>query len=194
MDFKIVVAGTSLGGLKAITALLSALPENFSLPLVVIQHREYASGELLKGLLQKVTCLPVQEVEDKDAILPGRIYLAPPDYHLLIDRGEFALSIDDPVTFARPSVDVAFDSAAASYGQGVLAVILTGAGRDGAAGAASIEAFGGVVLVQDPSSAEAKSMPQAAIAATKAAHVLPLAEIISFLHQNCCLGGQPQHV
>jgi two-component system chemotaxis response regulator CheB len=113
------------------------------------------------------------------------VYLAPPDYHLLVERGSFALSVDERVQNARPSIDVLFESAADAYGEGVIGVILTGANQDGAAGLAKIKERGGVAIVQDPSGAERRTMPDAAIAATVADAVLPLDEIGRFIYGLC---------
>jgi two-component system chemotaxis response regulator CheB len=127
----------------------------------------------------------VLDVEDKMTIERGRVYIAPPDYHLLVERGTFALSVDERVQFARPSIDVLFESAAHTYGAGVIGIILTGANEDGAAGLAAIKARGGVALVQDPSGAERRTMPDAAIAATVADAVLPVEEMGPFLYGLC---------
>jgi two-component system chemotaxis response regulator CheB len=125
------------------------------------------------------------DVEDKAPIERGRVYVAPPDYHLLIERGSFALSVDERVHHARPSIDVLFQSAADAYGDGVIAIILTGANEDGAAGLARIKERGGVAVIQDPSGAERRAMPDAAIAATVADAVLPLEAIGSFIYGLC---------
>jgi two-component system chemotaxis response regulator CheB len=127
----------------------------------------------------------VQDAEDKMAIERGKVYIAPPDYHLLVEHGSFALSVDERVQFARPSIDVLFESAAHSYGPGVIGIILTGANEDGAAGLAAVKARGGVAVVQDPSDAERRTMPDAAIAATAADAVLPLEGIGEFLYALC---------
>jgi len=120
-------------------------------------------------------------VEDKDLIAAGRVYLAPPDYHVLVEKGRFALSTDEPVHHARPSIDVLFESAADAYTTGVIGVILTGMSSDGALGAARIKARGGLIVIQDPDTAEGKVMPRAAMAQCDAHHLLALAEIGPFL-------------
>ncbi len=118
MQYEIVVVGTSLGGLKALQALLAGLPKDFPLPVVIVQHRGKDSGDPLVALLQSATPLLVREAEDKQPMAPGVVYLAPADYHLLVEAGGFMLSTDAPVVFARPSVDVLFESAADAYGPG----------------------------------------------------------------------------
>lgn len=179
MGYELVVVGTSAGGLAALEAIVSRLPAGYGLPLLVVQHRSRDS-DMLCDVLQHRTRLLVQEVLDKERMRPGVIYLAPPDYHVLVEAGEFALSSDEPVRFARPSIDVAFTSAADAYGERLVGVVLTGANDDGAAGLRRIAERGGLVLVQDPTTAEVKRMPAAA-AAVPGAEVLSLAEIAARL-------------
>lgn len=176
-DFEIVVVGTSTGGLKALQVLLSGLPAEFPLPVVVVQHRGKDSEIGLCEFLRQSSNLPMSEPEDKEPIQPGRAYLAPRDYHLLIENGAFALSTDAPVVYARPSIDVLFEAAADEYQEKAIGVILTGANHDGARGLERIKSRGGLVLVEDPASAACREMPDAAIALTKADAILPLAEI-----------------
>jgi two-component system, chemotaxis family, protein-glutamate methylesterase/glutaminase len=160
---ELIVIGTSLGGLSALKQLLAGLPASFSVPVAIVQHRHKDSDELMSGFLQGYLALPLKEVEDKDEIRPGWVYLAPPDYHLLVDRGFFSLSTDPPVSYARPSIDVLFESAADAYADGVIGIILTGANQDGAEGLARVKACGGVAIVQDPRTAESPIMPEAAL-------------------------------
>lgn len=181
MAYEIVVIGTSLGGLRALEIVLSGLGKEFPLPVTVVQHREKDSGERLCELLQSHCALRVGQAEDKEEIIPGRVHLAPPDYHLLVEDGRFALSTDEPVNHARPSVDVLFESVADVYGERVVGVILTGSGKDGAQGSARIKERGGFVIVQDPATAESRAMPEAAMAAAEVDMVLPLSEIGSLL-------------
>ena len=129
--------------------------------------------------------MPVEEPEDKDPIIQGHIYIAPPDYHLLVEYGSFSLSTEEPVIFARPSIDVLFESAAESYGEKAIGVILTGANSDGSHGVAAIKTHGGLVIVQDPVTAEAPAMPESAIKATQIDRILPLSEISPFLVKIC---------
>lgn len=172
-----IVIGGSLGGCDALCEILSRLPPNFSPPIAVVLHRHRDSDGMLLPVVQRATSLPVVEVEDKDPIEPGHVYLCPPDYHLMLDRDCFSLSTDDLVNFARPSVDVLFESAAEWLQQRAIAIVLTGAGSDGAAGAKTIIDRGGIVIVQDPSTCEGPWMPTAAIAATQTPHVLSLKQI-----------------
>jgi two-component system chemotaxis response regulator CheB len=166
MPYELIVIGTSWGGLAALGRLLDHLPDAVDLPIVIAQHRGPGTLEgAFESSLQRRVARPVREVEDKDPIERGHVYLAPPDYHLLVEEGSFALSVDERVSHARPSIDVLFESAADAYGAGVIGVILTGANDDGAKGLMRIMERGGVAIVQDPASAEAREMPDAAIAA-----------------------------
>lgn len=175
--FSVVVIGTSWGGLAALAKLLGDLPADFSIPVVVVQHRSKDSERLLPELLQDATRLKVCDVEDKDPLTPGTVHLAPADYHALIDGGSISLTIEDPVRFSRPSIDVLFSSAADTYGPGTIGVVLTGANEDGSRGLKQIVHRGGRALVQDPRTAEIPTMPAAAIKAVPTAEVLPLKKI-----------------
>jgi two-component system, chemotaxis family, protein-glutamate methylesterase/glutaminase len=186
VGYDLVVVGTSWGGLQAVSRLLSDLPPDFEPPVAIAQHRHPDSQHgTLQDLLQRQITRPVVEVEDKLAVEPGQVYVAPPDYHLLVERGRFALSVDDRVRYARPSIDVLFESAADVYGERLIGIILTGANDDGARGLARIREVGGVALIQEPSSATKRAMPEAAIAATPAAAILPLEEIGAYIHELC---------
>jgi two-component system chemotaxis response regulator CheB len=176
-----IVVGASLGGCEALGEILQRLPADFPRPIAVALHRRRDSEDLLVPVVQRRSALPVGEAEDKEAIRGGRVYLAPADYHLLIDGNSFALSTDDPISFARPSIDALFESAAEWQRQDVVGVILTGSGSDGASGARRVRECGGTVLVQDPQTAEAPWMPNAAIASTPGARVLSLAGIAEAL-------------
>ncbi|MGA9382651.1 MAG: chemotaxis protein CheB [Phormidium sp.] len=181
MGFKIVVIGASLGGLNALEVILSQLPKNLPVAVAIAQHRHKSSDGELIACLQETSQLPVKEAEDKQPIIPGIVFLAPADYHLLVESGYFALSTDAPVTFARPSIDVLFESAADAYGEQVIGMILTGASSDGAKGLAKIQSHGGMAIVQKPATADCSVMPEAAIKAVKMPKILPLAEIAIFL-------------
>jgi two-component system chemotaxis response regulator CheB len=183
--FEIVVIGCSMGGMNALEAILGVLPDDFALPIAIVQHRYRTSNEGLPSFLRRRTKLSVVDALDKQWLKPGHVYLAPADYHLLVSPGELHLSVDDAVAYSRPSVDVLFDSAAEAYGSGVVAVVLTGANADGARGAAKVKKNGGFVVVQDPKSAEAPSMPEAAIAAARVDRILRLERIGPFLVELC---------
>ena len=181
IETEIVVVGTSVGGLAALGTLLKILPADFAIPIVVVQHRSVESRELLLRGLRRYTAHQLEEPSDKAPVLPGRIYIAPADYHLLLEQGEFRLSTEGPVNYARPSIDVLFESAADAYGRRAAAVILTGANSDGARGAARIKHAGGIVVVQNPDEAECPVMPRAVLNTTPVDSVLSLLEIGSYL-------------
>ena len=165
----LVVLGASWGGLRAVSAILRALPAGFAEPIVVVQHRSRDGEGLLATLLQDVTRLAVTDVEDKEPIRPGHVYLAPPDYHLLVDDGVLSLSVDAAVRWSRPSIDVALASAAEACGGRVVGVLLTGANDDGARGLRRVVDRGGRALVQAPDTAEVRVMPEAGILALRGA-------------------------
>ncbi len=186
MTCEIVVVGASWGGLRALQTLLRDLPADLGVAIAVAQHRTAESPRRsLESILQEQTRMRVLEAGDKEPIEPGHVYLAPPDYHLLVERGSFALSVDERVQFARPSIDVLFQSAADAYGERVIGIVLTGANEDGAAGLAAVKRRGGVAVVQDPVTAEAGAMPEAALKRTAADAVLPLEEIGAFVYRLC---------
>lgn len=172
-----IAIGGSLGSSEALHKVLAQLPANFPDPILVVLHRHRESDATLLRMISKGVILPVTEAEDKEPLAPGKVYLCPPDYHLLVDRGCVALSTDPLVNHARPALDVLFESVAEWYGPRAVAVVLTGSGSDGAAGARRVAAAGGTVIVQEPATAEAPWMPAAALAAAPSAHVRPLLRI-----------------
>lgn len=174
---EIVVVGTSWGGLHALRQLVSGLPADFTIPVVLVQHRHRQSDHLLSTLLQERSALSVSEVEDKTPIEAGRIYVAPADYHLLVDRDGFSLTTDAPVRYSRPSIDVTFYSAADAFGAGTIGVVLTGANSDGSRGLRRVHERGGTSIVQDPATAESPAMPAAALRCVPSAQSLPLEAI-----------------
>jgi two-component system, chemotaxis family, protein-glutamate methylesterase/glutaminase len=181
--YDLVCIGASWGGLKAVGQVLTDLPAELDLPIAIAQHRHRdAQAKTLAELLQTKTDRPVLDVEDKMPIASRHVYIAPPNYHLLVERGSFALSVDEHVQYARPSIDVLFETAAHAYGAGVIGIILTGANADGALGLARIKNAGGVALIQDPLGATRRTMPDAAIAATAADAILPVEAIGNFIY------------
>lgn len=177
-----IVIGASLGGTTALREILRGLAANFPLPIAVVLHRHRDSDGALLDVLRKDCRIPLREACDKDRVEPG-VTLAPSDYHLMIDGGHYSLSVDEPVQFARPSIDVLFESAADACAERTIAVILTGANQDGARGAAKIRERGGTVIVQDPATAESPTMPAAAIELAGADHIVPLQEIAGLLER-----------
>lgn len=177
MTSAIVGIGTSWGGLGALSGILGSLPAGFPAPIVIVQHRSKDSDRLLAELLQAVSSLEVHDAEDKDLLEPSHVYVAPADYHLLVDSGQLSLATDEPVRYSRPSIDVMLTSLAEAYGSAAIGVILTGANQDGARGLSRILALGGRGIIQDPVTAEVPIMPAAAKHAAPAAEILPLEEI-----------------
>jgi len=174
MGARLVAIGASLGGFIAVRTVLEGLPKDLGCGVVVAQHRASDPYSRLVELLASTCPLPLIEPEDKTPIAANHVYLAPSDYHMLVEQGSLSLSVDPPLLFARPSIDVLFESVADAYGAGAVAVILTGSNEDGARGAAAIKRAGGTVLVQDPKSAQSPVAPLAVLARTKADAVLPL--------------------
>ena len=173
---KLIAIGCSWGGLAALTVVLDTLPERLDAAVVIAQHRASEPSQL-EHLLHERSSLPVQEIEDKEPLRPGRVFLCPPGYHTLVERSSFALSTEGPVQHARPSLDVLFESAADAYGEDCVGVVLTGASADGAEGLHAICRAGGAAIVQEPESAERSEMPAAALLAVPSARILPLEQI-----------------
>lgn len=179
---RAVVVGTSAGGVEALSTLLPALPPGLRPPLFVVLHVPRDRPSLLVDLLGRRCAVPVVEAEDKMPVQEGTVYVAPPDYHLLIDEGpRLSLSVDPPVNFSRPSIDVLFESAADVFGAGLVGIILTGASRDGASGLRAIRDAGGATVVQAPQDARVPFMTEAAIREIPVDHVLPLEGIAALL-------------
>lgn len=184
MGCQLAVVGGSWGGLDALGRVAAMLEPGCRLAIAVVLHRAADPPEgALVSYLQARCPIPVTEAEDKDAIEPGRLYLAPADYHLLVEPGRLALSIDAPVHYSRPSIDVLFESAADAYADATAAVVLTGSNDDGCRGLRQVKRRGGVTLVQDPCTAVRREMPEAAIATGAVDQVLPLEQIAAALNE-----------
>lgn len=177
-----VVIGVSTGGVSALKIVLGALGEKFPVPVLVTTHIAPDSDDGLAILLNTYCNIHVKEADEREELIPGIVYMAPANYHLLVERDyHLSLSIDAPVSYARPSVDVLFESAAGAYGPALIGVILTGAGSDGSNGLKKIKHCGGLAIVQDPADAEMDSMPKSALQVCDVDHVLPLKEIPQLL-------------
>jgi two-component system chemotaxis response regulator CheB len=176
--------------LAALSQLVAGLPADFSVPVAVVQHRSRHADNLLAGLLQDVSKLRVIDVEDKEPLEPGSVYIAPANYHMMVEEGHLSLTTDPVVRFSRPSIDVMFVSAGDAYPGRTLGVVLTGANDDGARGLRHIVNRGGRAIVQDPATAESKAMPAAALAAVPEAEVLPLEKIAPRLVQIAATSGR----
>jgi two-component system, chemotaxis family, protein-glutamate methylesterase/glutaminase len=173
-----IVVGCSAGGTEALRVLLAGLQAEHPAAVIVVAHSPADGVSLLPALLSHVCRLPVSEARERERILPGHVYLAPPNYHLLVELDRtFGLSVDERVCYVRPAIDVLFESAADAFGRGLTGVVLTGANNDGAKGMIAIKAAGGRCLVQDPAEAYAAAMPAAAIATGCVDQVLPLEKL-----------------
>lgn len=180
--FRAVVAGVSSGGVEALELVISALPADFPLPVMVVAHISPESGNGLALLLDEQCAIRVKEADEMETAAAGTVYLAPPNYHLQVEKdGSLSLSVDPPVMFARPSVDVLFESAASVFGAGLIGVVMTGVGSDGSNGLRRIRAAGGVAVVQDPAGAIADGMPRNAIEAASPDYIVPLQQIAPLL-------------
>jgi two-component system chemotaxis response regulator CheB len=180
--YEVVVIGSSAGGLNALKCILALFPRDFAMAVVIVQHLHPSQDDSFIEALRIHCPIPVREAEEKEAVLPGAVYFAPPNYHLMIESDRtFSLSIDPKVNFSRPSIDILFETAAEVYGPRLIGVILTGANEDGAAGLRAVKEKGGLAIVQDPSGAEFRAMPGAALEKAGADHVLSIEGIGGFL-------------
>ena len=177
-----IVIGTSAGGVEALSLLLPALPAGFPAPVFIVLHLPRERPSLLPEIFAPRCALPVREAEDKLPVENGTVYFAPPDYHLLLDDGpSLALSTDEPVHHSRPSIDVLFESASEIYAERLLGIILTGASEDGASGLAAVHRTGGVTIVQQPETAYAPLMTEAALGRGAVDFVFSLEQIAAVL-------------
>jgi two-component system chemotaxis response regulator CheB len=183
--YKMLAIGFSAGGIPLIKRILEMLPKNYPLPIVIVSHLQRGQESCLAELLNDITQLTVSTAKDKEAIIPGRVYLAPPDYHLLVEKHLhtpiFTLSVDEPVKSVRPSIDVLFESAAEVFESGLIAVLLSGANSDGADGMAYVKELNGMGIILDPLESEFSAMPSAAIQRADVDYVASIDEIISLL-------------
>ena len=182
MMAEAIVIGASAGALEALSIILPPLPADYPLPLVVVVHVPPDKRSILAEIFQAKCRIKVHEAEDKEPITDGTAYFAPPDYHLLVETNKcLSLSNDEPVLYSRPSLDVLFESAADAYGPSLIAIVLTGANKDGAKGLKAVVEAGGTAIVQSPEGAYASAMPEAAIAQCPGARVMSLEEIAAYL-------------
>jgi len=181
-SYEAIVIGVSAGGMEALPIILEPLPEDFPVPILIVQHISPHSDGYMPRYLDSICRVQVREAEEKDAVRGGTVYLAPANYHLLVEEDQtLSLSVEERVNFARPSVDVLFETAAEAFGSGLVGIILTGANRDGSMGLKKIRQNGGLCIVQSPETAFADEMPRAAIAACPVDHILHLHQIGPFL-------------
>ena len=175
--YELVIIGGSSGGIEALLKMIPELSPGFRIPIVIIMHQSRSSRSSLAEVLQSRTKLIVREPEDKEKILPGHIYVSPPDYHLLIEEDRtFSYSFSELVNYSRPSIDVLFECAADVYRERLVGILITGSNHDGAAGMKRIKDMGGLTIVEDPATADSPTMPQAALKLSKIDLVLPIKE------------------
>ena len=188
MRYEAVVIGVSTGGIEALKMILAALPASFPLPIAIVQHRDERPDGFLAEYLNRLSRLTVSEVEDKDLLCPGHVYLAPAGYHLLIESDRsLSLSVDPRVNYSCPSIDVLFESAADAFADALIGIVLTGANADGAKGLKAIKARRGLAIVQAPETAQAPAMPRAALEATAVDYLVDLQEIAPLLIRICTM-------
>lgn len=180
--YKAAVIGTSSGGMAALKAILPLLPATFALPVIVVQHVGANADNYWVEVMNEMCALHVKEADEKEPVTAGYIYVAPPNYHLLVETDRtLSLSVDEKVNFARPSIDVLFESAALAYKEQLIGIVLTGANHDGAKGLKKIKEKGGLAIVQDPASADSAYMPSAAAAAAQPDYIVPVKDIAPLL-------------
>ncbi len=180
--YKAIVIGASAGGLFALSFVLEELPADFPVPVMIVQHRSKDQRDLLEEVLQSKCRIRIKQADEKEKIESGLVYIAPPDYHLLVEADRtFSLSADEPVRFSRPSIDVLFETAATVFKDSLIGIIFTGASNDGAAGMAAIKKYGGLTIAQDPAEAQFPYMPAASIETKEVKHIWTLSVIKSFL-------------
>ena len=183
---RAVVLGASAGAVQALSRILPVLPCDFPLPVLVVVHVPPGRRNVLAPLFAAKCNLKVREPDDKEPIVPGTILFAPPDYHMLVESEHtVSLSVEGPVQFSRPSIDVLFESAADAYGSGLVGAVLTGANHDGAEGLRAVVEAGGTALVEDPASAAYPVMPGAALALVPGAESLSLSALAQRLLDLC---------
>ena len=184
LKYSAIVIGASAGGLQALSFLLEGIPDVYNLPIILVQHRFKTERELLEELLQKKCKLRVKQADEKEKIVGSVVYVAPPDYHLLIEQDEtFSLSADNRVNNSRPSIDVLFETASHVYKNRLVGIILTGANGDGALGIKSIHHYGGFTIAQNPDESIHSAMPVASIRTGAVNKIFLLKEIKEFLLQ-----------
>lgn len=178
MKYRAIVIGASAGGMDAIKQILISLPKSFGVPIIIVQHLNSHSDGYIVKYLNEICQINVKEADEKERVLSGNVYIAPPNYHLLAEKdGTLSLTVDNKENYSRPSIDILFESAAEVYRNELIGIILTGANKDGSKGLKRIKELEGITIVQDPSTAEADFMPKAAISAAEVDYILTLDEI-----------------
>jgi two-component system, chemotaxis family, protein-glutamate methylesterase/glutaminase len=180
--YKAIIIGTSAGGLHVLTFLLQKLPADYPIPVLVVQHRAKDQRSLLEEVLQSKTNIKIKQADEKEKISGGCVYIAPPDYHLLVESDmTLSLSSDELVRYSRPAIDVLFESAAVVFREALIGIVLTGASNDGTAGIKAVAKNGGLTIAQDPAEAEYPYMPKSAVESRCVKHIWKLSQIQNFL-------------
>lgn len=183
LRFKTVIIGGSAGSLTVLFDVLPALDPHLKTSIILVLHRKNSGDSSLSELLSSKTVLPLKEIDDKDPVLSGNIYLAPADYHVLIEKNYFfSLDVSEKINFSRPSLDVTFESAADAFGTSLTAILLSGSNNDGTAGLKAVQEAGGMIIVQKPETANMAYMPQHAINNLSVDHILDPKEISKFIN------------
>lgn len=184
MKYKAIVIGTSAGGMEALKTLLSHIKKDFKLPIIIVQHVSPHAQNYLPDYLRKFTTLNVKEADEKEQIKEGYIYVAPSNYHTLVELDEsLSFTVEPRVSYARPSIDVLFESAAFCFGKKLIGIILTGGNYDGTNGLKLIKELGGYTIVQNPKYSEVDSMPTSAIENCKIDFIGKLEDISEKLNE-----------
>jgi len=186
-EFRAIVIGASAGGFGALKTIFGLLREDLPVPILIVQHMSPGTSDFMARHLNSVSKMNVKEADEKESLMAGTAYIAPPNYHLLVESDRtISLSVDERVNYSRPSIDVLFESASEVFGDALIGIVLTGANSDGSAGLKKIKEAGGLTVVQDPCCAEVPAMPQAALSAVgKPDHVLVLEKIANLLNRIC---------
>lgn len=180
---ELVVIGGSAGSLEALLEILPGLKDVFAVPIVLVLHRKQSNDSILADLLTARSSLRVKEIEEKESPRKGTLHIVPPDYHVLFEQDHtFSLDVSERINYSRPSIDVVYQSAADVYQNKLACILLSGANADGTDGFRYVQKMGGVTIAQSPESAEVSYMPEQAIAANVATHVMDIKSIISYLN------------
>lgn len=187
-NYEAVAIGTSAGGMKALQSLFNQINKNCSLAFIVVQHVSPGSDDYYTQYLNKKSNLTIKQADEKEIIRKGHVYVAPPDYHLLVEEDKtLSLTIDNKINYSRPSIDLMFETAAFAYDSSLIGIVLTGANKDGSQGLKRIKKAGGMTIVQDPKTAEIPMMPQAALNAVEVDYILSIDEIASLINSFCII-------
>ncbi|NOU45564.1 MAG: chemotaxis protein CheB [Bacteroidales bacterium] len=187
MGFDAIVIGSSAGGLNALKTIITGLPHNFSTPIILTQHLSPHSDSYIAEFLNQLSHLTIKEADGGEKIMPSHVYIAPPNFHLLVEEDfTLNLTVDEKINYSRPSIDILFETAAIAYKNKLIGIILTGANNDGSNGIIQIKTFDGFTIAQSPESAEVAVMPRSAIETGHIDKILPLQEIAAFLVSLCC--------